>query len=149
MINPISPKKYTSVDSKQTRRREAGSKRAQHSQGKEDKWKRKKILRPKAAAADKEETKRRQRGKKGETKRRWEFLYLKAMEDRWDKDKSSVPTQPQQGRQAGDKWETKENDPLEGSHKERTPRNKLKICCKDATLYKGARTPTVNCLEKG
>ena len=149
MINPISPKRYTSVDPKQTKR-EAGSKRAQHSQGKEDKWKRKKILRPKAAAADKEETKGRQRGKKGETnRRRWEFLYLKAMEDRWDKHKSSVPTQPQQGTQAGDKWETKENDPLEGSHKERRPRNKLKIGCKDATLYKGARTPTVNCLEKG
>jgi hypothetical protein len=65
MINPISPKRYTSVDPKQTKR-EAGSKRAQHSQGKEDKWKRKKILRPKAAAADKEETKRRQRGDKGE-----------------------------------------------------------------------------------
>ena len=67
MINPISPKRYTSVDPKQTKR-EAGSKRAQHSQGKEDKWKRKKILRPKAAAADKEETKRRQRGDKGEKK---------------------------------------------------------------------------------
>jgi hypothetical protein len=69
MINPISPKRYTSVDPKQTKR-EAGSKRAQHSQGKEDKWKRKKILRPKAAAADKEETKRRQRGDKGEKRER-------------------------------------------------------------------------------